>query len=212
MKHFAAAKLTSIMRLFFLSSVLLLALGCYPEGGQNVDDFDLVYTDYSADFNFDTNYTYSLPDKVIDLDSDEDDPTYIDEEYSDAILGTVKTNLNSLGWTEVSAQDADIVIVTGAFDENFIYFQPWWWDWYYPWYGPDWGWYYPGYYPGYISGYSTGSVLIQMTYPADTNSDNEIPVVWLGALNGLLQGGQASIVNRIDSNIDQAFNQPPFNN
>ena len=213
MKQLISATLIPIRKLLFLSTICLLAFGCYPEtGGENVDDFDLVYTTYSPEFNFNTTYTYSLPDQVIDLDDSEDnDPEYINAASSTAILSAVKTNLDALGWTEVEADVAKVVIVAAGFDETFLSYNPGWWDWYYPWY-PGWGWGYPGYYPGYVSGYSTGSVLVQMTYPEDTNSDNEVPVVWLGALNGLLQGGQENISSRITTNLNQAFSQPPFNN
>jgi hypothetical protein len=48
-----------------------------------------------------------------------------------------------------------------------------------------------------------------MTYPSGVR-DNEVPVIWLGALNGLLQGSDANLVNRINTNLNQAFLQPPF--
>jgi hypothetical protein len=41
--------------------------------------------------------------------------------------------------------------------------------------------------------------------------NNQLPVVWLCGLNGLLQGSDASIIARIGTNIDQAFTHPPFN-
>ncbi|NVO58719.1 hypothetical protein HW561_23425, partial [Rhodobacteraceae bacterium B1Z28] len=101
---------------------------------------DVVYTNYEANFNFGTNYTYSLPIAVVDLDaSSDDDREFIDPDYSDAILDGIASHLNDLGWTKVDPENADIVILAGAFDQNFIAYNPWWWDWYYPWYGPDWG-------------------------------------------------------------------------
>lgn len=214
MKHIFTTAASFKYRWLLFSAVAFLLYGCYPDGGEYVEDFDAVYTNYEQDFNFNTTYTYSIPDKVMDLDdSEENDPEYIDQVYADAILNTVKANLDAMGWTEVSANsNPDIVVVAAAFDQTFISYNPWWWDWYYPWYGPDWGWYYPGYYPGYVSGYSSGSVLVQMTYPEDTNSDNEVPVVWLGALNGLLQGSESNILGRITIGLNTAFNHPPFNN
>ncbi|MDW5288919.1 DUF4136 domain-containing protein [Formosa sp. PL04] len=213
MKQLLSATLFPMRKLLFLSSICLLALGCYPDrGGESVDDFDAVYTTYSPEYNFEATYTYSLPDNVVDLDdSEENSPEYIDQEYSNAILGTVRTNLNALGWTEVTTDEAEVVIVAAAFDQTFLSYNPGWWNWYYPWY-PGWGWGYPGYYPGYVSGYTSGSILVQMTYPEDTNSDNEVPVIWLGALNGLIQGSEQNIISRITTNINQAFSQPPFNN
>lgn len=196
------------------SCIALFFASCYPGGAEYVEDYDAVYTDYDPNFNFDVIRTYSLPDKVVKLEGEEgDEPEFINEAYSTAILSTVRANLNAMGWTEVSAvANPDIEVMAGAFDQTFISYNPWWWDWYYPWYGPGWGWWYPGYSPGYISGYSSGSVLVQMTYPEGTTSDNEVPVEWMGVLNGLLQGSEANIVARITSGLDDAFNHPPFNN
>ncbi|WP_066223419.1 DUF4136 domain-containing protein [Formosa haliotis] len=203
------------LRVFLqLACLAMLLTSCYPGGAEYVEDYDAVYTNYSSDFNFNTTYSYSLPDRVIKVgnNNDDDDTEYINEAYSDAILSNLRSNLNALGWTEVSVDaNPEVVVLASGFDQSFYYYyNPWYWDWYYPWYGPNWGWYYP-FTPGYVSGYKTGSVLVQMTVPDDAE-DNKIPVVWMAALNGLLQGGQANIVNRIDTNLDQAFSQSPFNN
>lgn len=193
---------------------LLLLMGCYPDQPEFVEEYDVVYTNYSPDFNFNNSYTFSLPDAVLKLDDNRNPdapPEFIDDTFGDVILENIRQNLTALGWTEVD-EDADpqIVILASAFDTQFLYFyNPGYWCWYYPWYcGPGWG--YPGYAPGYVSGYTTGTVLVQMTQEEDL-SDDEIPVVWTGSLNGLLQGSDANIIGRIDQNLDQAFSQPPFN-
>ena len=203
-------------RLMLSASTLaqMLLMGCYPEQPEFVEDYDVVYTNYSTDFNFTNSYTFSLPDAVLKLDDNRDPdapPEFIDAKFGDVILANIEQNLTSRGWTKV-VEDADpqIVILASAFDTQFLYFyNPGYWCWYYPWYcGPGWG--YPGYAPGYVSGYTTGTVLVQMTQEEDL-SDDEIPVVWTGSLNGLLQGSDANIIGRIDRNLDQAFSQPPFN-
>ena len=137
----------------------------------------------------------------------EDPPEFIDDKFGDVILDNIRRNLNSEGWTEVDEDaDPDLVILPSAFDTQFLYFyNPGYWCWYYP----CWGWWYPGYFPGYVTGYETGTVLIQMTDPNGVEND-EVPVVWTGTLNGLLQGSDANIIGRIDRNLDQAFTQPPF--
>jgi hypothetical protein len=190
---------------------LMLLMGCYPEQPEFVEEYDVVYTNYSPDFNFTNSYTFSLPDGVLLLDENRDPdapPEFIDATFGDVILANIRQNLTSKGWTEVDeAADPQIVILPSAFDTQFLYFyNPGYWCWYYP----CWGWGYPGYAPGYVTGYTTGTVLMQMTDPSGVENDI-VPVVWTGTFNGLLQGSDSNIIGRIDRNLDQAFSQPPFN-
>ena len=194
-----------------LPGLLALAfLGCYPDQPEFVEEYDVVYTNYSPEYDFNGEYTYSLPDRVLLIDDDRgpnDPPEFIDDQFGDAILGNIRQNLNALGWTEVDEEDdPERIILASAFDTTFAYFyNPGYWCWYYP----CWGWGYPGYNPGFVTGYKTGTVLVQMTDP-DGVQNNEVPVIWTGTLNGLLQGSDANIIGRIDRNLDQAFTQPPF--
>jgi hypothetical protein len=198
--------------IIYLFSFLLI--GCYPEGAEFVDELDVAYTNYDPDFNFGNVSTYSLPDRVIDITGDtfNGNQEYIDQEFSDAILNNLKDNLDAMGWTEIDEEDSpDVIILASAFSTTTLYYYDWcWWDWYYPGYCGGWNWYYPGYSPGFVSGYSTGTVLLQMVEPGGVQN-NQLPVVWLCGLNGLLQGSDASIIARIGTNIDQAFTHPPFN-
>lgn len=198
--------------LLFPAALLLLNLGCYPDQPEYVEEYDVVYTNYSPDFNFSNTYTYSLPEGVLLLDDSrdpEDPPEFIDDTFGDVILDNIRQNLSAEGWQEVDENaDPDLVLLPSAFDTDFLYFyNPGYWCWYYP----CWGWSYPGYAPGYVTGYKTGTILIQMTDPNGV-LNNEVPVVWTGVFNGLLQGSDANIIGRIDRNLDQAFSQPPFDN
>ena len=198
--------------LMFPLALLLLNMGCYPDQPEYVEEYDAVYTNYSPDFNFSVTYTYSLPEQVLLVDDKrgpDDPPEFVDQVYGDAILNSIRKNLNANNWTEVDENaDPDLVILPSAFDKTFLYFyDPGYWCWYYCY--PGWG--YPGYSPGYVSGYRTGTVLLQMTDPNGVQA-NEVPVVWTGSFNGLLQGSEANIVGRINRNLDQAFSHPPFDN
>jgi len=195
--------------------LIATAMGCYPDQPEFVEEYDVAYSNYDSDFNFSTSFTYSLPDQVILVDDEifnDDEPEYLDDVFADAILSNVRSNLNAKGWTEVDeANDPDIVVLPSAFDETFLYtYNPGYWGWYYPGYFPGWGWYYP-YTPSYVGGYTTGTVLLQMTVPSEILNE-EVPVVWVAAFNGLLQGSDSYIAERIDSNLDQVFTHPPFNN
>lgn len=197
----------------FLLILLGLSFGCYPGGPEFVEELDVVYTNYDPEFNFGTNYTYALPPGVLDVTDEifDGSPEYIDDKFGDPILNGVRENLNALGWTEVDeSANPDLIILASAFEQSTYFYYDWgWWGGWYPGYGPGWGWGYPGYFPGYISGYTTGTVLLQMTDPRAIE-DDEVPVVWLGAFNGLLQGSDSNIISRIEVNIDQAFTQDPF--
>ncbi len=194
---------------------IFLLTGCYPDQPERVEEYDLAYTNYSADFDFSVSRTYSLPDRVVLVNNEsfsEDDPEFIDDIFGDVILSNIRENLNSAGWTEVSEDDSpEMVILPSAFDETFLYYYNFgYWGWYYPGFYPGWGWYYPGYSPGYVSGYRVGTVLVQITYPSEIENE-EIPVVWVATFNGLLEGSDRGISQRIDRNLDQAFSHPPFN-
>ncbi|WP_417367148.1 DUF4136 domain-containing protein [Flavobacterium beibuense] len=201
------------MRKILCSMIFLLLLGCYPDGPEYVDELDSVYTNYSPEFNFTQNYSYALPDGVLGVNGNPNaDPSFIDSDFGDPMLAAIRSNLNAMGWNEVSEDDnPDIVVLVAALDSDFFYYDVDWWWWYYPGYFPGWGWYYPGYFPTYVGSFSLGTVVMQITYPADI-ANNEVPVVWVGAINGLLQGTDAYIITRATTGIDRAFMQPPFNN
>jgi hypothetical protein len=192
-----------------------LLSGCYPEPPEYINEYDLVYTNHSADFDFQAQNTYSLPDSVVIVGSGEPDqgelPVMVVPEYGDRIIQQIRTNMNGLGWTEVEDPDsADVVMLPSAVKTENIdvyYYYGGYWGWYYPYWG--YGWYYPGYYPTYTS-YTTGSLIIQMTVPKDLSPAENVPVPWVCIINGLLEGSDQSILDRITTNIDQGFKQSEY--
>tara|TARA_R110002020_G_scaffold215346_3_gene422529 strand:+ start:17203 stop:17625 length:423 start_codon:yes stop_codon:yes gene_type:complete len=133
--------------------------------------------------------------------------------YKTAILASIRDNMRNAGYTEVDkSANPDLIILPTVFqtDQIYFYYDWWYWNWFYPGWGPGWGWYYPGYYPPQVSRIRTGTVMMQMTDPKNVSETNQIPVSWTGVLNGLLEGDVSSINNRINTNIDQAFEQSPY--
>ncbi|WP_289030641.1 DUF4136 domain-containing protein [uncultured Algoriphagus sp.] len=201
---------------------LLLAViytACIPEGAEYVDELDIVYTNYSEDFNFTSQSTYSVPDRVIKITGDEIDgeegfePEFIDPVYSATIIASIRSNMNALGYREVDkSANPDLIILPSALqtDQVFFYYDWWYWNWYYPGWGFGWGWYYPGYFPPQVSRVRTGTVFLQMTQPSGISASDKIPVVWSGIMNGLLEGSRDQIATRITNGINQAFNQSPY--
>jgi hypothetical protein len=212
-------------KMMIIFSVAALSLtGCYPGGPEDLEDFDIVLTNYAPEFDFqsDTVTTFTLPTKVVKIGDDgildpdgNGQPDYISDENSKLILDEIKANMIAKGWTYVAdSSQADLVILASAMETTtlYYYYDYWYYGWYYPYY-PGGGWYYPGYYPPtYVSGYTTGTLLIQSTWPegAGLNVEDKVPVVWSCVINGLLEGSQADLAKRVTQSIDQSFAQSPY--
>jgi hypothetical protein len=199
--------------LFFSVSVMLFIAGCYPKGPTYVSDLDMIVTNYDPSFPFSEESTYLLIDSVVHIIDEQAD---IDRTWDDDILEGVEENLDNRGYTRVTDfQEADMIVHISAWSNtSTTYVYDWWgsWGWYYdPWYG--WGgggWYYP-WGPGYSYSYTFGTVLIEISDPNGVDfEDLEVPLIWTGALNGLISGSDAQVRKRIVNGIDQCFEQSPY--
>lgn len=181
---------------------------CYPGDDLTVSETDIVVTAFNQDIDFATLTTYALNDTVVHLvpDGEDDDIT---RAYDDEILQEVRDNLNDLGFTEVvdpDAADALVVVAVTVSDYTGYYsYSPcYYYCWYYP---PGWGWYYPPYMASYS--FSVGTIIINMAERVDPgSSEGDVPVAWVGALNGY--SSSSSNLTRIRGGIDQAFAQSQY--
>lgn len=207
------------MKKLIIFALPLLLAGCYPNGPDYVEQLDLVVTNYDPDFSFTSTSTYSLPDKVVIVSGEDIDdpdgngePEYVDDATAALILSGIRDGMNGYGYTEVDeTSDPDLIILPAAMQTTYLYYYyDWWyWSWYYPGYpGYGWGWYYPGYYPPYYSSYTTGTLLVSMTDPNNQKPDDNIPVVWTGVGNGLMNYGNSA--QRITDGVNQMFAQSPY--
>ena len=187
--------------------------GCYPDGPDNVDEYDIVYTNYDQQFSFAGKRTYAIPDSVVKITgaaATGEEVSFINPIYSDLIIARIKSNMDSRGYQLVgNAAIADVVVFPSALEVTNITYYYDYWSYYYGWYYPPGygGWYYP--YPVTTS-YTTGTLILSMTYnnhPSPTNRDE---VVWLGLVNGLLEGNNSDYPKRINTSIDQAFAQSEY--
>ena len=197
---------------------------CYPHTSSlDTEDFDTVITLFDPNANFGAKHTYALPDSVVYLNDLMVNPLVGNRQFDDLILSEVEANMNALGFTRIAEPDDDnpadvYILVSVATSDWEVYREyPWnpYWGWYPYWpccYGGGWGIYYP-WYPttGVVYTYSTGSILVDMVDPsgADANSE-QLPSIWLGALNGLVDDSQQNNADRISQGIDQMFNQSPY--
>lgn len=201
---------TSIATASLLAALLLA--GCYPEVPEYIDEYDLVFTDYSPSYDFKARTTYSLPDSVIKITgnlAEGEAPETVSPVYAAPILSSIRDNMNAYGWTEVTAlEDPDVLVLPAVISSTTVIVSyPPYWGWYYPWGG---GWYYPGYYPPSISSFSTGSLLVQMVDPNDPSATDNLPVPWIAVVNGLMEGSTSGVVTRINNSVDQAFEQSAY--
>ncbi|MDH3708292.1 MAG: DUF4136 domain-containing protein [Cyclobacteriaceae bacterium] len=201
--------------------IFLLLSSCYPTEDLFVEDLDIVVTtpDESVDF---TNFqTFAIPDTVVRLTSngsDENSPGPFDQ----LMLDLVVENMEALGYVrELDPENNPpdlLIFVQLAVIENIL-ISPgypvwnnwgWWGGWWPGWgYGPGWGGYYP--YVPVVSSFTTGTLFIDMIDPNRPDvADQEIPIIWSAFLNGLATGSSASIEARINTNINQAFDQSPY--
>src|SRR5688572_1701082 len=88
----------------FLGLFFLLA-GCYPQGPEYTDEFDIVYTNYDESTNFKEKKFYAMPDQVVDINGNYDPgtgPEFIDPAYSALIINRIKSNMNAIGYELVA--------------------------------------------------------------------------------------------------------------
>ena len=53
---------------------------------------------------------------------------------------------------------------------------------------------------------------MQMTYPDGITASDNIPVIWSGLFNGILDGDPTDLGARVDNGIARAFEQSPYLN
>ena len=210
-------------RLLFLLLTGLFAqlmVSCYPEGADNIEDYDVAITNYDKSANFNELTTFSIPDSVVFFSNDKN-ATPPSHAFDAEILDVVTNNFIAMGYTKVADPTAEtpvdqfpsfIVTVSAFSNVNYSYFVDNWynnWDWYWGgWWNGPFNPYYP-LYPVSVFSYRTGSVVVEMI-STQQRKDNKANVLWTGIADGLLQGSDAFILRRIKSQLDQCFVQSPY--
>jgi len=192
-------------------TVTMIVSGCYPYEPIYGDESDVVATMRDPEFDFQTLNTFALPDVIVKITGnleEGEEPEFIQEEYATVILERIRQNMTDAGWTEVDAEDADVIILPTAMQstETIWYYEDDYWNWWYPSYW--WSWYYP--YPVYGGSISTGTLFIQMTYPDGITAGDNIPIIWSSILNGLMDGYPDDYEERVNAGLDQAFKQSTY--
>jgi hypothetical protein len=196
--------------IFFFALAILL-LGCYPDGPDNVDELDVVLTNFK-EYDFQAKATYAMPNRIVKITGnivEGEDPVFMPDVTANSILQMIEINMTDLGWQRVEIdENPDLLLAPGAWETTNIFY---WYDYYYWWYGgyyPYWGCCYGYYPPAYVSSYTTGTLIMTLIDP-DVISGSGSPISqWTGAINGVLSGVFDS--TRVSRAVDQAFEQSPY--
>lgn len=203
MKRLLLLLLTGLFAQFLVS--------CYPEGADNVEDYDVAMTNYDKSADFAAFSSFSIPDTIVYFSNDKQTP--LNHEFDEKIVQLVTENFINRGYTKVDdPATASFVVTISAFSNvNYSYYVDNWynnWNWYWGWWGGPFNPYYP-WYPISVYSYRTGSVVIDMISTTE-RADDKVNVVWNGIADGLLQGSTTSIQNRLTKQINQCFTQSPY--
>lgn len=205
-----------ILLAFAAAGLLLTSCEKDPDFDKMSTDLT-VYTDYDNNTNFkEAGLTYFIPDSIYSPSSVSNE-RWLKGKTAEAIVGQIVTDLNAQGYKRITddtqKDKADFGVqvtllnkttqvsgVTGGYD-------PWWG------YG-FWGGYWTGYYyPSWYSyTYNSGSLVMELVNLQKKTDDKKLPIVWRANCKGIFSGSANVDLTLILRAVDQAFNQPPFNN
>lgn len=211
-----------------IAIVATVALGglaaCYPGDISSIQETQVVITAYDKEFDYSAQQTYAIPDTVVEVCDSEnlnpglpincDDDSRVDYNHANdaAFVARVRQNMNALGYTEVDWETVnennlpDVALIMMVTVNRWTAYTYWGCGGYWGW----WGWYPPGWgcgYPGYsTTSWDQGTLYTDMLYP-DGASNETIPSVWTGAINGVLSNSSNTNRDLALSGIDQAFAQ-----
>jgi hypothetical protein len=209
------------------ASALATLGGCYPGDITSIEETDVVLTVHE-DTDFSQYVTYAMPDTVIDVCENADDPECenaldIDHSYDGEILDQIAVRMEGYGYQRVPIDEVNENNLPDLFATVFVFanertaytFYPWWgwWGWggWWPGWGPGWG---PGYPGGGVSvtRWNQGTLEIDLIDPEDTIPEEEIfNLQWTATLSGVLSRSEAPInTDRIHRAIQQAFDQSEY--
>lgn len=193
-------------------SLALFMSSCYPEGADTIEDYDVAITNYDKGADFSSFSTFAIPDTIVYFANDKN--AKLDHQFDEQIIQVVTDNFIKRGYTKVeNPETASFIVTVSAFSNvNYSYYIDNWynnWNWYWGWWpGGAFNPYYP-WYPVSVYAYQSGSVVIDMI-STTARSDNKVNVIWSGIADGLLQGTQQSIINRVNTQLNQCFIQSPY--
>jgi hypothetical protein len=208
------------LRCIAVTAALPWAAVACEEEPTSIDDLDTVITLYDSTVDFGAFLTYAMPDSIIHIGADT--TMRLSRHFDPVILDEIAAQMSAAGYVRVAdprAATPDVVVLAGVTSSTHVAYATYpveYWDWWYgwDWWAPldaSWGFYYP-WYPSTVTYiYRTGTLLIDMIDPrARDDGVRLIGSLWVGALNGLLDGNDAALAARIQDGIGRAFVQSPY--
>jgi hypothetical protein len=183
---------------------------CYDDYSLTTSDYDVVLTRYAPEANFSRYAYFVMPDTIIHL-YDVTGPDPITRQYDRQILNLLASNFETRGFERTDtttlnlfpARRDSVIFVLNAFTQDEIteyYYYDYWYGWY-----P----YYP-YYPVYGGSvtYTQGTLIVSVVHPSA--GEQRVNGQWLGVVAGLAEGSAAEIQSRLNTRINQLFEQSPY--
>jgi hypothetical protein len=222
------------IRKLLLPLVIIIAgfSSCYPIDDLKVEDLDVAATICDKTYydgptgtmnKFEGLHTFVVVDTIVHLiESGTEDN--LSRQYDAFVLEQIRLNMLKLGFVEElqpESNPADVAITVSAISsthEVYTWYPYWGWYWGYPYKSTaseksasTYSYYYPWLpYSTYYT-YQSGSVLMEMVDVARVDPTVEqIPVIWAGIVNGVLQSSESGVKNRLSKEIDQCFIQSPY--
>lgn len=200
---------------FFLAAIMA-ACEKDPDLSQ-LDEDNLVVTNYDETVDFQSLNTYFIPDSILFI-GDSNQVQYLDSLEASLLLDTYCRNLEQRGYTRTrdkESADIGLQLTYIANTQHFIGYASipysWWvhsgyWS---PYYWGNWGfWYYP--FPVHFN-LSTGSLLMDMiNLEAEKGEDKVLPVIWHNYITGLLYDSETINMALAARGVCQAFNQSEY--
>jgi hypothetical protein len=204
-------------RLFFISTLVILAIACQKEPySQDNDGEYLVYTAPAKDVNFEDYKYFDIVDSVLVV-GQTDKPYYSQSNNALALIQAFRTNMRNRDFIALPDNPMDQLGIQLTFVEKTdryvqYYDDPYWWlD--YPGYWPagywgNWtGWYYP--YPVTYT-YTTNALIAEIVDLTSGEEDGKLKIVWSCYIGGPASYSINYDVKRMEQAIDQAFAQSPY--
>lgn len=194
--------------LFAAAAFPFIFASCAPGNDITASESDVVVTLYDNAFDFNSIKNYFMPDTIVHLsgDSQDDDDPNLDRSNDSFILSEIESQLSALNYVrQPTTSGADFIVSLGATSTDFYSIYSYW-----PCYycgGCCWYPYYPS--TGVSYAYSTGTLIVLMSDVAFDGNDGSA-VHWSSAINGVLNDSASSVRLRLDSTIDQIFEQSPY--
>lgn len=197
----------NLLLIVFAFALSVTFYSCYPYSSTSPSEYDVVITLHDDLSYFTGSFKkYAMRDSV-DQISDGTGSNSISRDYDNLIRTTVQNDLTNLGYTRVTdTASADVIITLAVSKSSSLYVNN-----YYP--GGYWYWGYGGFYYPWSTAYTvtTGTVMVSMFDKKRIQpGSGKVTGIWLGIVNGVLDGTRTDVGTRISTGIDKCFSQSPY--